>query len=109
MKLLKMSDISKYVYNDVDNTIDGLESRLEKQFNIVNSKIKNNTDDILKVRFSIDALIKSVSNYIRDQRNFDNWYSLQPIWKIIWWKIKKYDITYIKDNFYLIKDGRENI
>lgn len=102
-----MNDISKYVYNDIDDTIDRLDAQLEKQFNIVNSKIKNNIDDILKVRFSIDALIKSVSNYIRDEREFNNWYSLQSIWKIIWWKFKKYDITYIKQNFYL-KDIENN-
>lgn len=101
-----MSDISKYVYNDIDDTIDRLDAQLEKQFNITNSKIKNNADDILKVRFSIDALIKSVSNYIRDERDFNDWYSLQPLWKIIWWKIKKYSITYIRNNFYLTNDGR---
>lgn len=101
-----MSDISKYVYNDIDDTIDRLDAQLEKQFNITNSKIKNNADDILKVRFSIDALIKSVSNYIRDEKDFNDWYSLQPLWKIIWWKIKKYSITYIRNNFYLTNDGR---
>lgn len=85
--------------NDID-ALNSLEVDMEKELTIIKNRLDLYSGELTKNKFSIDALIKSISNYIKDEREFNDWYTSQSIWKHIWWKIKKYSITYIRQNFY---------
>lgn len=88
------------IYNNVETSIDDLNIKFDNQYNAVIGKLNNIYSDINKNKFSIDALLKSISNYIKNERDFNDWYYSQSIWRILWWRIKKYNITYIRNNFY---------
>ena len=92
---------NEYTMSGYDNElIDSIESNIEKELTIIKNRLDLYSEKKTKNKFSVDALIKSISNYIKSEREFNDWYSSQSIWKHIWWKIKKYNITYIRQNFY---------
>ena len=97
----KMTNERVQAYFDSDDTIMDVFTKLSTRIDIANNDIKELQRQTNQALFSIDMLIKSINNYIKEENNFSAWYYSQPILRKILWKItnKKYsDIRQIYNN-----------
>ena len=105
----KMTNERVQAYFDSDDTIMDVFTKLSTRIDIANNDIKELQRQSNQALFSIDMLIKSINNYIKEENNFSDWYYSQSIMRKILWKItnKKYlDIRQIYNKQKQIKNGQ---